>query len=52
MHVVGRFTRVDDDTIRYEFTVEDPAAWSRSWSVEFPLMKREGRLYEYACFDA
>ena len=51
MHVVERFARVDDDTIRYEFTVEDPAAWSRPWSAEFPLMKREGPLYEYACHE-
>ena len=50
-HVVERFTRVDDETIRYEFAVEDPTAWARSWSAEFPLMKREGPLYEYACHE-
>ena len=51
LRVVERFTRVDDDTIRYEFAVEDPTAWARSWSAEFPLMKREGPLYEYACHE-
>ena len=51
LHVVERFTRVDDETIRYEFAVEDPTAWARSWSAEFPLMKREGPLYEYACHE-
>ena len=51
LHVVERFTRVDDETIRYEFTVEDPATWTRPWSVEYPLMKREGPLYEYACHE-
>ncbi len=25
--VVERFTRVDDETIRYQFTVEDPTTW-------------------------
>ena len=49
--VVERFTRVDDETIRYEFTVEDPTTWASSWSAEFPLMKREGPLYEYACHE-
>ncbi len=51
LRVVERFTRVDDETIRYEFTVEDPTTWTRPWSVEYPLMKREGPLYEYACHE-
>ena len=51
LHVVERFTRDDDEAIRYEFTVEDPTAWARSWSAEFPLMKREGPLFEYACHE-
>ena len=25
--------------------------WTRAWSVEYPLMKREGPLYEYACHE-
>ncbi len=51
LHVVERFTRVDDENIRYEFTVTDPTTWVRPWSVEYPLMKREGPLYEYACHE-
>ena len=51
LHVVERFTRVDDETLHYEFTVEDPTAWTRSWSAEYPLMKREGPLFEYACHE-
>ena len=51
LHVTERFTRVDDETIRYEFTVEDPTTWTRPWSVEYPLMTREGPLYEYACHE-
>ena len=51
LRVVERFTRVDAETIRYEFTVQDDRTWARPWSVEFPLMKREGPLYEYACHE-
>ena len=51
LHVIERFTRQDDETIRYEFTVEDSTTWARPWSAEFPLMKREGPLYEYACHE-
>ena len=51
LHVVERFTRIDDENISYEFTVTDPGTWVRPWSVEYPLMKREGPLYEYACHE-
>ena len=51
LRVVERFTRVDEETIRYEFTVEDPTTWVRPWSVEYPMMQREGPLYEYACHE-
>ena len=49
--MVERFTRVDADTILYEFTVDDPATWERSWSVEIPMVKTDGRLYEYTCHE-
>ncbi|MEM1246658.1 MAG: hypothetical protein AAGK22_09800, partial [Acidobacteriota bacterium] len=52
--VVERFTRVDSDTLRYEFTVEDPSIWTASWSGDFvwPATKTpEERVYEYACHE-
>ena len=51
LHVVERFTRVDADTIRYEFTVDDPATWTSPWSAEIPMVKTDGPLYEYACHE-
>ncbi len=51
LHVVERFTRVDADTILYEFTVDDPTTWERSWSVEIPMVKTDGRLFEYTCHE-
>ena len=51
LHVVERFTRADAETVRYEFTVEDATSWTRPWSAEFPLMLREGPLFEYACHE-
>ncbi len=51
LHVVERFTRVDADTILYEFTVEDPTSWTKPWSAEIPMMRTEGPLYEYACHE-
>ena len=51
LHVVERFTPVDKDTILYQFTVDDPATWTRSWSGESPLRRFEGPIYEYACHE-
>ena len=51
MRVVERLTRVDVDTIRYEFTVEDPTTWTRPWSAEVPMTRDEGPLYEYTCHE-
>ena len=50
LHVTERFTRVDADTIRYEFTVDDPTTWTRSWSANTDE-KMQGPLYGYACTE-
>ena len=52
LHVVERLTRVDEDTILYQFTVEDPGMWTKPWSGELPITKIDGQLYEYACHEA
>jgi len=52
LHVVERIRRADDETILYQFTVEDPGMWTRAWSGEVPIKKIQGQLYEYACHEA
>ena len=52
LHVTERLTRVADDTILYQFTVEDPGMWTKPWSGELPITKISGQLYEYACNEA
>ena len=51
LHVVERFTRVDADTITYEFTVDDPTTFTSPWSATMPMKKTEGPLYEHACHE-
>ena len=51
LRVVERFTRVSEDSIRYEFTVDDPTTWTRPWSAEIPMVRTEGPMYEYACHE-
>ncbi|HEY7448206.1 MAG TPA: hypothetical protein VH702_08655 [Vicinamibacterales bacterium] len=51
MKLTERFTRVSEDTIRYQFTVEDPSTWTRPWSAEVPWAKAIGPLFEHACHE-
>ncbi len=51
LHVVERLTPVDGDTIRYEFTVDDPGTWTTAWSGESTIRRMDGPLYEYACHE-
>jgi hypothetical protein len=51
LHVVERLTPVDPDTIRYEFTVDDPGTWTTPWSGESTIRRMDGPLYEYACHE-
>ena len=36
LHVIERFSRIDENTLLYRFTVEDPSTWERSWTAEYP----------------
>ncbi len=49
--VIERFTRVDDETVKYEFTVSDPNAYAQPWSAMFPLARMKEPVYEYACHE-
>ena len=51
LRVVERFTRVDEGTLLYQFTVDDPQTFARPWSGEIPMKKVDGPLFEYACHE-
>ena len=51
MHLVERFTRVEADTLLYEFTVDDPTTWTRSWTAAVPMRRSAGPIFEYACHE-
>jgi hypothetical protein len=51
MDLVERFTRIDPDTIAYEFTVIDETVYTRPWTAMMPLRRIDGPLYEYACHE-
>ena len=49
--LVERFTRVDPDTVMYEFTFEDENHFTRPWTAVMPLRRTDGPLFEYACHE-
>lgn len=51
-HVVERFTRVDAETIKYDVTIDDPAMYTKPWTVSIPLERDDiYRIFEYACHE-
>jgi hypothetical protein len=51
LKVTEKFTRVKNDRILYQFTVEDPTVWEKPWGGEYEFGTAKGGLYEYACHE-
>ena len=52
LHLIERFTRVEEDLLLYEATLTDPAVWEAPWTFEnpWPRMEPPG-LFEWACHE-
>ena len=58
LHLVERFSRIDAQTIDYQFTVTDPTMFTQPWTVASPMSGDQegmgatvGALFEYACHE-
>lgn len=51
LHLTERFTRTDAGTVRYEFTIDDPATFTKTWTAAIPMAKTDDQIYEYACHE-
>jgi hypothetical protein len=50
--ITERFTRLDNDTLKYEATVDDPGTWTKPWTISFPWRRDPTYgFYEYACHE-
>jgi len=49
--ITERFTRLDARTLRYQFTIDDPATWTRPWTAEYAWPLTNDLMYEYACHE-
>jgi hypothetical protein len=51
MRLIERFTRIDDATLLYEYTVEDPESFEQPWTVALPMTSTDGPMFEFACHE-
>ena len=51
LKLIERFTRVSADTLEYRLTFDDPATWTRPWTMMIPLRRSGEKIYEYACHE-
>ena len=52
MHLIERFTRVYCDTLRYDFTVDDPATWTKSWMASIPMVRTDDLIFDTRAMKA
>ena len=51
LRIEERFSWVNENTLEYDFTVEDTAMWDQPWSARLPMRRIEEPIYEYACHE-
>jgi hypothetical protein len=49
--VIERFTRISDEELLYQYTVEDPSTYTAPWLAEYSLYRTKQRLFEHACHE-
>ncbi len=49
--VTERFTRTGPATLIYEFTVDDPATYTKPWRAQMVFEASKGPMFEYACHE-
>ena len=51
LRLIEWYTRFDEDTLLYEYTIDDPTICTRPSTVMIPLKKRSKPIFEYACHE-
>ena len=51
LRLIERFTRVDAETLEYEFTVENDDIFVSPFTARYPMNRSDLPLYEYACHE-
>ena len=48
LHLVERFTRIDANTIDYQFTIDDATTYTSPWTVALPMKSVDEDVFDYA----
>tara|TARA_B100001964_G_scaffold42349_2_gene46980 strand:- start:5808 stop:6914 length:1107 start_codon:yes stop_codon:yes gene_type:complete len=51
LHIIEKLSKLENGDILYGFTVDDPTAWTATWSGEYIWKSSKERVYEYACHE-
>ncbi|MCZ6616501.1 MAG: hypothetical protein O7E57_00095 [Gammaproteobacteria bacterium] len=51
LHLIEHFSLLENGNLLYDFTVDDPTAWTEQWSGEYAWKKSDEKVYEYACHE-
>ncbi len=51
LHTIERFTRTGLGILEYRITIDDPATWTKPWTLMIPLRHTDEMMYEYACHE-
>lgn len=51
LRLTERFTRSDEDTLIYEYTVDDPSTFTRPFTAALQMKRGQAPLFEYACHE-
>ena len=52
LRMTERFTRVDPEMIDYEIRIDDPATFTKPWTMRMTITSQQGyQIYEYGCHE-
>lgn len=54
LHVIERYTRISENHLMYEATLEDPETYTRPWTIRVPLYRRideNMQLLDFKCVE-
>jgi len=51
LHLIERFRRTGPDELMYTFTVDDPTAFTKQWTGQYPFRASQDQMFEYACHE-
>ena len=51
MVLTERFTRVAEERVVYEYTIDDPESFEAPWTAAIPMKRTDQPMFEYACHE-